>query len=118
MALLLQARGLALVPPWAALLVLGVWGAAWSLPFYIPPGVMALSLGGAQHAALLTNVYDGASFFAAAMFSYFVMKAGGEGRWDAVLLPMVLGACAAAVCMAIAMEMDCGKVADDAARVA
>lgn len=53
------------LPEPAVLLLLLLWGAAWALPFYIPAGVMALQLGGSQHAAQLTNVFDFIGFLAA-----------------------------------------------------
>jgi predicted MFS family arabinose efflux permease len=42
------------VPQILALLM--VWGATWAAAFYVPPGLVALELGGVQHAALITNV--------------------------------------------------------------
>lgn len=36
--------------------LLATWGATWATAFYVPPGIVALELGGVQHAALITNV--------------------------------------------------------------
>lgn len=36
--------------------LLGLWGVCWALPFFVPPGLFALSLS-RPHAALLTNIY-------------------------------------------------------------
>ena len=92
--------------PLLILALITVWGTAWALPFYIPPGLVALRLGGQHHAALLTNIFDAVGFFAGAVFSYYSMKAGRFGDW----LP-VFGACAAAnlislVSMNMAMRLD------------
>ena len=63
--LALQALSVVALTELAVLLVIFLWGFAWSLPFYIPAGVMALRLGGPSHAALLTNLFDAAGFLAA-----------------------------------------------------
>ena len=55
----------AVMPRPVLLLAIFLWGFAWSLPFYIPAGVMALQLGGRKHAALLTNIFDAAGFLVA-----------------------------------------------------
>lgn len=55
----------AAMPQPVLLLTIFLWGFAWSLPFYIPAGVMALQLGGRKHAALLTNIFDAAGFLVA-----------------------------------------------------
>ena len=65
--------------------LLFLWGASWMLPFYVPPGVYALHLGGVQHSALLTNMFDAAGFTAGAVLSYFAMSLGGKGHWKPVL---------------------------------
>lgn len=65
--------------------VLFAWGAAWMLPFYIPPGVLALHLGGTAHAALLTNLFDAAGFSAASVLSYYAMSFGSKGHWAPVM---------------------------------
>lgn len=42
--------------PSQVLALLSTWGATWAAAFYVPPGLVALELGGSQHAALITNV--------------------------------------------------------------
>ena len=86
-----------------ALLV--AYGAAWFLPFYIPPGVLALQLGGAGHAALLTNIFDAAGFSAASVLSFYAMKLGAEGRWAPVLGSLSAGGGVALLCMFVAMRV-------------
>jgi hypothetical protein len=70
---------------WNLSILLAVWGAVWALAFYIPAGVMALKLGGLQHAALLTNLFDAVGFFAAALLSYYAMELGRVGNWKPLL---------------------------------
>ena len=72
----------------SVLTLLTVWGAAWALAFYIPPGVIALDIGGTHHAALVTNIADGAGFTVAACFSLLAMPLGRRGgaAWGKVHL--------------------------------
>jgi len=65
-----------------------MWGLGWSLPFYVPPGKLALRLGGRDHAALLSNIYDGFGFLAAAIFSYFGMISAKLNRWNGIMTLM------------------------------
>jgi len=67
------------------LALLTLWGGAWALAFYVPPGVIALSIGGKDHAALVTNVADGAGFGVAAIFSIFAMDLGRKGAWGPIM---------------------------------
>ena len=39
-----------------------LWGLAYALPFYIPPGAFAMTAGGKTAAALYTNLFDAAGF--------------------------------------------------------
>jgi hypothetical protein len=74
----------AAMPQPVLLLAIFLWGFAWSLPFYIPAGVMALQLGGPEHAALLTNIFDAAGFLVAvsplAMFPATMIASEGFVR--------------------------------------
>jgi predicted MFS family arabinose efflux permease len=55
------------MPLGAMLFILGMWGLSWSVPFYIPPGVYALEVGGDAHAAFVTNVFDAGGFLSGAL---------------------------------------------------
>eukprot|EP01041_Mallomonas_annulata_P008040 gene8040-16478_t len=83
--------------------ILLVWGGAWALPFYTPPALMALTLGGRQHSALLTNMFDGAGFLAGAIFSDIALGYGRRGVWRGSLLTMALGSCMTTASMLVAM---------------
>jgi MFS family permease len=85
--------------------VLFLWGAAWMLPFYIPPGVLALHLGGTAHAALLTNLFDGAGFLAASVVSFYAMSLGSKGHWAPVMGCLSTGGALALLGMNRAMNL-------------
>lgn len=72
----------------AVLTILTVWGGCWALPFYVPIGVIALQIGGKQHAALVTNLADGAGFSLAAVFSIYAMMYGRRGEWGSILIAL------------------------------
>jgi len=71
-----------------ALLILTLYGACWALPFYIPPGVYALTVGGTEHAAFITNLFDGFGFIIAAFFSIVAMENGRVGQWAGILMSL------------------------------
>jgi len=92
---LLSAHALMLLPATllsspVVLALLTLWGAAWALAFYIPPGVIALQIGGQHHAALVTNLADGAGFAVAAIFSIFAMNLGRRGgaSWAPIMVTL------------------------------
>eukprot|EP01036_Dinobryon_divergens_P026275 gene26275-34900_t len=93
----------AAMPQPVLLLAIFLWGFAWSLPFYIPAGVMALQLGGRKHAALLTNIFDAAGFLVAAVFSLPAGRYGSLGgkHWFPVLATLAAGQFIAALAMFI-----------------
>jgi len=86
------------------LLTIFSWGLAWALPFYIPPGILALELGGKLHAALLTNLFDGAGFLLSAAFSKVAMDQGGVGRWSTILLGFVISSFITTISMGLSMS--------------
>jgi hypothetical protein len=87
-------------------IVLGIlffWGMAWALPFYLPAGVMALTLGGVNHAALLTNLFDAIGFLAASVLSYYAMEFGKSGQWTSVIFGLSIAGGVALTTMSRAM---------------
>ena len=64
---------------------------------------MALDLGGLQHAALLTNIFDGAGFLIAAVFSKAAMTLGGRGNWAPIFTFMAFSGSVSTLSMAMAM---------------
>ena len=88
------------------LLFINLWGIAWALPFYIPAGVMALNLGGINHAALVTNIFDAVGFFSSALFSLPATQYGSKGHWTPVLLILTVANFIATASMYSAMKID------------
>lgn len=78
------------VSPEAVLGLITTWGFSWALAFYIPPGILALQIGGKRNAALITNIADGAGFTLAALFSTLAMSRGrvGGAAWGDVMLTL------------------------------
>ena len=70
-----------------------------ALLLQVPPGLVCLKLGGKEHAALLTNIYDGVGFLSAAFFTYFATRK----YWTSVLV--FLSACSAISCVAMGRAM-------------
>ena len=101
----LHSSGWMTLSPISCLLVLLAWGAAWALPFYVPPGLLALDLGGKAHSALVTNLFEGAGFLAAAVFSKFAVQHGRAGQWGPVMQTLFIGGVVATWSMHAAMSM-------------
>jgi hypothetical protein len=99
-------RSVAPLSPALVLVLLTMWGGAWALPFYIPPGLVALRLGGRHHAALLTNIFGATGYFAGAIFTYFSMKWGKAGNWLPVLLLCAGGNFVSLITMNLAMKAE------------
>jgi len=89
--------------PMACLLLLFAWGAAWSLPFYIPSGIMAFELGGKHHAATVTNIFDVMGTAAAAVFSIPLVQYGKVGQWRGIFGLLTAGQMVALITMYFAM---------------
>ena len=97
------------IPPMTNALVLSVltlWGVCWALPFYIPPGIIALKVGGKNHAALITNLYDAGGFAIAAIYSIFAMELGRVGEWFPIMVTLSTFGLLSTLSMHHAMERD------------
>jgi hypothetical protein len=107
------------LPTPLVLVLLTLWGSAWALAFYIPPGVIALAIGGRNHAAFITNLADGFGFAVAAVFSIFAMNQGREGgkAWGPIMLTLSTFAGIALVSLRHAMQSGQGASASASTRV-
>lgn len=92
------------IAPLPLLALITVWGAAWALPFYIPPGIVALQLGGKDHSAMITNIFGAVGYLSGAVFTYLTMKLGKSGNWFPVLMTCALGNLISMVTMDRAMN--------------
>ncbi len=104
--LYLQVKGTIILPLNLVVASLFMWGLGWSLPFYVPPGKLALSLGGKDHAALLTNIYDGFGFLAAAVFSYYGMIYAKLNQWSGIMTLMYSLGIVSAGTMTLSMYLE------------
>jgi MFS family permease len=104
--LYLQVKGVVSLPLTFVIASLFMWGLGWSLPFYVPPGKLALSLGGRDHAALLTNIYDGFGFLAAAVFSYHGMIYAKLNQWNGIMTLMYSLGLVSTGAMTLSMYLD------------
>ena len=70
--------------------LLFVWGVAYALPFYLPPGEFALRIGGKTAAALFTNLFDAGGFTVSFFWNRWATKSSKDGDYSAVLHTQVL----------------------------
>ena len=69
---LAHVSGILTLTPAAATFSIFLWGFAFSIPFYIPPSLYALSRGGKQSSATIADVFDVGGFALLAMFNAYV----------------------------------------------
>lgn len=62
-----------------------VWGIAYALPFYIPPGEFAMQIGGKKGTALFTNIFDAAGFAMSAVWNPWASSVAKTGSFELVL---------------------------------
>jgi MFS family permease len=60
------------VTPAASGLLLFIWGFSFAIPFYVPPSLYALSRGGKESSATITDVFDVGGFALLAIFNGYV----------------------------------------------
>uniref|UniRef100_A0A7S0P042 Major facilitator superfamily (MFS) profile domain-containing protein n=1 Tax=Calcidiscus leptoporus TaxID=127549 RepID=A0A7S0P042_9EUKA len=70
--------------------LLFVWGLAYALPFYLPPGEFALRIGGKTAAALFTNLFDAGGFTVSFFWNRWATKSSKDGDFAAVLQTLSL----------------------------
>jgi len=63
-----------------------VWGLAYALPFYNPPGEFAMAVGGKSGTALFTNVFDAAGFGMSALWNPWASALAKTGDFRTILL--------------------------------
>lgn len=85
-------------------LLLIIWGAAWAAAYYIPPSILAMRIGGSQHAALVTNIFDMGGHVFGSLFNYSASKSGGRGDWSTVMVTLVVCNAVGLCSMALAMS--------------
>jgi MFS family permease len=67
-----------------------VWGIAYALPFYLPPGEFAMQVGGKSGTALFTNIFDAAGFAMSAVWNPWASTIAKSGSFERVLQSQAL----------------------------
>jgi len=80
-----------------------LWGLAYALPFYIPPGEFAMQIGGKKGTALFTNIFDAAGFAMSATWNPWASTLAKAGDFRLILLSQALFGAVSAVCMPLCM---------------
>jgi len=93
--------GLDIAPLVVPLTVL--WGLAYALPFYIPPGAFAMTAGGKTAAALYTNLFDAAGFTVSAIWNPWASACAKRGDFATILYSQALFGLISFVCMPLCM---------------
>ena len=83
--------------------LLFLWGMAYSLPFYLPPGEFALKIGGKSAAALFTNLFDAGGFTMCFFWNSWASKATKGGDFHAVLASQAIFGVISVVCMPLCL---------------
>ena len=82
--------GPAVLPTISVVPLLMIWGVAYALPFYIPPGDFAMSVGGKAGTALFTNIFDAAGFATSAVWNPWASAIAKSGDFTQVLYSQAL----------------------------
>lgn len=91
-----------------------LWGLAYAMPFYIPPGEAAMNIGGETSTALFTNVFDAAGFAMSAVWNPWASAIAKGGDFRLVLLSQALFGAISMVSMPLCMARMNAK--EDAAK--
>jgi len=82
----LLSLGPSVVPKEIAVPLLVLWGLAYALPFYNPPGEYAMQVGGKTGTALFTNLFDAAGFLMSASWNPWASAIAKTGDFREILL--------------------------------
>lgn len=91
--------------------LLFLWGVAYALPFYVPPGEFAMAVGGKAATALFTNLFDAFGFTMCFFWNRWATAQSKDGDFTQVLWSASLFGAIAFVCMPICM-MRLNAIAD------
>ena len=97
--------GPAVLGPILVVPLLVIWGLAYALPFYNPPGEFAMNVGGKYNASgLFTNIFDAAGFTAAAVWNPWASNLAKTGDFKMILLSQALFGAISVVTMPLCMH--------------
>jgi len=86
----LLSLGPSVLPKAAVVPLAVVWGLAYAMPFYLPPGEFAMQIGGKAGTALFTNVFDAAGFAASAVWNPWASASAKSGDFTTILQSQAL----------------------------
>jgi len=95
--------GPAVLPKSAVVPLTVLWGLAYALPFYIPPGEFAMQVGGKASTALFTNIFDAAGFAASAVWNPWASGIAKSGDFKQILLSQALFGAISMIAMPLCM---------------
>jgi len=87
-----------------------LWGLAYALPFYIPPGEFAMQIGGKSATGLFSNLFDAAGFGVSAIWNPWASALAKDGDFRVVLLSQALFGAISLVGMPLCMYRVGAKV--------
>ena len=88
-----------------------LWGLAYALPFYIPPGEFAMQIGGKSSTALFTNMFDAAGFGMSAVWNPWASSIAKTGDFKVVLQSQAIFGAISMLCMPLCMYRQNAKAA-------
>ena len=80
-----------------------VWGLAYALPFYVPPGDFAMEVGGKSGTALMTNIFDASGFAMSAAWNPWASALAKQAAFERILLSQALFGAISLVAMPLCM---------------
>ena len=88
-----------------------IWGIAYVIPFYLPAGEYAMTIGGSKYTAMYTNMFDAAGFIASALWNPWATSSSKGGDFKQMLLSQAAFAAISAVMMPLGMARVNAKAA-------
>jgi len=107
----LLSLGPAVLPKVAVVPLTVIWGLAYAMPFYIPPGEFAMQIGGKSGTALFTNVFDAAGFAASAVWNPWASSFAKSGNFKQILLSQAAFGAISMLTMPLCMHRQNAKAA-------
>ena len=95
--------GPSVLPQLAVVPLTVLWGLAYALPFYIPPGEFAMQIGGKKGTALFTNIFDASGFAASALWNPWASALAKNNDFKTILYSQALFGAMSALTMPLCM---------------
>jgi hypothetical protein len=95
--------GPSVLPQLAVVPLTVLWGLAYALPFYIPPGEFAMQIGGKKGTALFTNIFDASGFAASALWNPWASALAKNNDFKTILYSQALFGAISSLTMPLCM---------------